>query len=62
MRNSAGNFLVLTWGRLHAATPAWLATYMDEGSAPLSVEMLNAKGVSPESYDAPTLQKYLGEI
>lgn len=60
--NSAGNYLLLTWGRLHAATPAWLSTYMDEAIAPLSLEMLNAKGVSPEAYDVPTLTKYQGEL
>ena len=60
--NSAGNYLLLTWGRLHAAAPAWLSTYMDEAIAPLSTEMLNAKGVSPEAYDRPTLTKYQGEI
>ena len=60
--NSVGNFLLLTWGRLHAATPAWLSTYMDEAIAPLSLEMLNAKGVSPEAYDLPTLTKYQGKF
>lgn len=60
--NSAGNFLLLTWGRLHAATPAWLSAYMDEAIAPLSLEMLNAKGVSPEAYDLPTLTKYQGKF
>lgn len=60
--NSEGNFLLLTWGRLHAATPAWLSAYMDEAIAPLSLEMLNAKGVSPEAYDVPTLTKYQGEF
>jgi hypothetical protein len=61
-KNSVGNFLLITWGRLHAATPAWLAAYMDEAIAPLSLEMLNAKGVSPEAYDLPTLTKYQGEF
>lgn len=59
-KNSAGNYLVVSWGKLQAATPAWLETYMDEGLPSLSIEMLNAKGVSPEAYDLAALQKYLG--
>lgn len=61
-KNSAGNYLVVTWGRLQAVTPGWLETYMDEGIAYLSTEMLNAKGVSPEAYDLATLQKDFGEF
>lgn len=61
-RNSAGNYLFVTWGRLQAATPDWVSTYMDEGLCYLSLEMLNAKGVSPEVYDLATLQKDFGEI
>ena len=30
-RNSHGNFLLVTWGRLHDATPQWVESYMDEG-------------------------------
>lgn len=61
-KNSAGNYLFVTWGRLQAATPQWLSTYMDEGLCYFSPEMLNAKGISPEAYDAATLQKYFGEF
>lgn len=59
-RNATGNFLFISWGRLQAATPEWVTTYMDEGLAYFSREILNAKGVSPESYDATALQKYFG--
>ena len=61
-RNSVGNFLLITWGRLQAATPAWLSAYMDEAICALSIEMLNAKGVSPEAYDLSTLTQYQGEL
>lgn len=61
-RNSVGNYLFITWGRLQAATPQWVQSYMDEGLAYLSSEMLNTKGVSRESYDAAALAKYLGEL
>ena len=50
-RNSAGNFLFISWGRLQAATPAWIKTYMDEGIAYISLERLNAKGLSPEGFN-----------
>lgn len=49
-RNSRGNFLFVTWGRLQAATPAWVAAYMDQGVAYLSRENLNAKGLSAQGY------------
>ena len=55
-RNSLGNFLCVTWGRLQAITPAWLAQNMDEGVAYLSLERLTAKGLSPQGYDAATLK------
>ncbi len=54
-RNRAGNFLCVTWGRLHAITPAFLATYMDEGIGFLSFERLRGNA-SPQGYDAATLQ------
>ena len=55
-RNSLGNFLCVSWGRLQAITPAWLAQNMDEGVAYLSLERLTAKGLSPQGYDAATLK------
>jgi hypothetical protein len=54
-RNAAGNFLFVSWGRLQAATPHWVQTYMDEGVAYMSVERLNAKGLSPQGYDQAAL-------
>ena len=54
-RNSAGNWLCVTWGRLQAITPAFITAYMDEGIVSLSLERLNAKGLSPESYNQAQL-------
>lgn len=54
-RNGHGNFLFVTWGRLQAATPAWVKQNMDEGIAFVSPERMNAKGLSPEGFDADTL-------
>ncbi len=57
-RNSAGNFLFVTWGRLQAATPAWVAAFMDEAVAYLSVEQLK-DNVSPAGYNLDALTQYL---
>jgi hypothetical protein len=61
-RDANGNFLFISWGRIQAATPEWVAAQMDEGLCYFSRELLNAKGVSPESYDLAALQKYFGAI
>jgi hypothetical protein len=39
-RNHEGNLLAVTWGRLQAVTPQWLAKWMDEGVAYISFESL----------------------
>jgi hypothetical protein len=60
-RNSHGNFLVVTWGQLHAATPAFLAQYMDEGAAYLSFEQLQGT-INPRHFDETGLKKALAEL
>jgi hypothetical protein len=61
-RDANGNYLFITWGKVQPATPQWVQTYMDEGLCYLDLEVLNSKGLSPESYDAAVLQSYLGEL
>jgi hypothetical protein len=61
-RNSAGNLVLLTWGSLHAATPAYLERYWAGAIAPLSSEYLLASGVSPEGFNTEALQNYLAAI
>lgn len=61
-RDFNGSYLFISWGKVQAATPSWVATYMDEGIVCFDRELLNAKGLSPESYDLAALQKYFGEI
>ena len=39
-RNSAGNYIVVTWGRTHAATPRFLARYLMIVTVPLSLDRL----------------------
>lgn len=59
-RNETGNFLFITWGRVQEATPEWVAKYMDEGVAYLSLEVINANtNVSPENFNPDVLTKYL---
>ena len=60
-RNSAGNFLGITWGRLHAITPEFVAQYMDEGIAYLSLEFLK-NNISPEGVALDQLQQQLGAL
>lgn len=60
-RNSAGNFLVISWGKLHAMTPAFYARYSDESIGYLSLEILRDK-LSPEGFDADTLRAQLAKL
>lgn len=61
-RNSHGNLLCITWGRLHAMTPAFLARYMDEGVAYLSSEMLRGGKFSRRGFDIDTLKVDLARL
>lgn len=54
-RNRAGNFLIFTWGRLHAVVPGFFAAVMDEGAVSFSDESLNAKAVGFRGIDAAGL-------
>jgi len=54
-RNSKGNLMCVTWGRLQAMTPDFLAQYMDEAVAYLSVDYLDSQGKSPEMLDLAAL-------
>lgn len=59
-RNSAGNFMFVSWGKLQAATPEWVAKYMDEGVSYLSLERISSSGaVSPEGFNVSALKQYL---
>lgn len=60
-RNSHGNFLVVTWGRLHGVTPGFLARYMDEGISYLSAEMLK-DNLSRRGFDYETLKTDLHKL
>lgn len=61
-RNSRGNLIVITWGRLQAITPAGIEKMMDEAIAYLSPEYLTAKGVSPEAFNETQLDADLAAL
>lgn len=60
-RNSAGNFLIVTWGRLHAVTPDFLVENMDEGVAYLSFEQMRGT-VNPRGFDEAGLRAALAKV
>lgn len=60
-RNSNGDFLVVTWGRIHAMSPAFLARYNDESVAFLSLDYLRGK-LSPEGFDIQALREHLKKL
>lgn len=61
-RNSQGNFLIVSWGRLQAVTPGFIERYMDEGVAYLSFEMLKDGKLSSRGFDAVTLKADLNKL
>ncbi len=61
-RSSAGNLILVTWGKLQAATPEFLQAHMDEACAYLSDEYLDAKGISPEMIDSARLDADLRKL
>ena len=61
-RDADGNLLIVTWGTVQAMTPAFFERFNDEGVAYLSLETLNAKGLSPEGYDADMLREIMGKL
>jgi hypothetical protein len=61
-RNSLGNFMVITWSRLHAMTPEYFARYYDEAVAYFSMEYLVATGKSPEAIDEAALEADLAAL
>jgi hypothetical protein len=62
-RNSKGNYVFVTWGRLQAATPAWVKTYMEEGLAYLSLEIINTTTkLAHGGYNLAALEGYLKNV
>jgi hypothetical protein len=60
--NSHGLAIVVTWGRLQGMTRRFYEAHNDEALAYISAEALNAKGLSPEGFDAARLAADLGSL
>lgn len=60
-RNSDGNFLIVTWGRLHAMTPAFYEEFNDESLAYVSTDPLK-NNLSPEGFGLDDLRRDLAAI
>lgn len=60
-RNSNSDFLVISWGRIHAMSPRFLETFNDESVAFLSQDYLRGK-LSPEQFDLATLRAHLSKL
>lgn len=60
-RNSAGHFMVVTWGRLHAMTAEFYDKYCDEALAYISPDALRDK-TTPEGFDAAFLSHSLAAL
>ena len=59
---SPGNVTIVTWGATVPMTRAWYEEYNDETNAYISLEMLNAKGLSAEGYDRAGLENYIASL
>lgn len=60
-RNSAGHFLVVSWGRLHAMAPEFYSAFSDENAVYLTAENLE-NGLSPEGFDVARLSDDLAAL
>jgi hypothetical protein len=61
-RNSRDFLLVVTWGRLHSMSPEFYQQFNDETIAYISLDALDAKGLSPEGFDKAALTSYLNRL
>ena len=59
---SPGAFIVVTWGKLQAMTPAFLATFLDECHAEVYGDWIKAAGTAPSGFDLATLLADLTDI
>lgn len=60
--NSKGQGVAGTWGGLTAFDESFYSNYSDETNAYISLELLDAKGLSPELYDRAALEKYIAQV
>lgn len=62
-RNRHGMFVVVTWGRLQAMSPAFYARFSDEAVGYLSLQILRDNTrLSPDGFDESTLRTHLAKL
>lgn len=61
-RNRHGHILFITWGRIQAATPEFVARYMDEAIAYISADFLTTSGLSPRLVNQSKLEADLAAL
>ena len=57
-----GNYGLMTWAELQEATERWMKKNVSQAFAPISFDILDQKGVSPEGFDKPKLLEYLNSF
>lgn len=60
--NSHGDLVVGTWGALQAIDREWWSAYTVWLDAPISIEALDRKGLSPEQYDREAIEFYVRKL
>jgi hypothetical protein len=61
-RVASGNVVVITWGTVQEMTQAFYERYSDEARCYLSLDILDARGLSPEGFDAAALRAYTANL
>jgi hypothetical protein len=61
-RNSKGYFLVVTWARIHAVSPAFITTYADEAVCYLSSFDWTRDNIDPRGVNLIALEDYFKQI
>ncbi len=61
-RNSHGNYLLVTWGRLHAATPEWMHNRIGQALVYLSEVPFGKSGKTPDGFNLADLQHVIARL
>ena len=62
LRNSSGNFGVVTWGGIQGMTPKFYNRYCDEAVMYVSLEILEKRGFSPDGFSIDEIRKALSVL
>jgi hypothetical protein len=61
-RNSKGDLMVVTWGRLQACSPAWIEKYFAGAIGYISQDYFLSTGLSPEGFNIAQLNADLADV